>query len=348
MGSLVAAGALNRLGVDRVVAPVGSLPQPAEVLDASGPVRPYEFELAVDRLCLDATSFRNIRAGAGADPDRMAARIAEIVAGRGKMHNPETDSGGVALGTVTAVGGAFAAPPRIGDRVTSLCSLTLTPLRLDEVVHVDPDSAQVQVRGTAYVCERSPWGLLPQDMAPERAVEIYDVYGAASLTARLVPPSGVVYVLGCGHAGKLAMAAARDNMSDSVLVGVDVDAAAVARVRDAGLCDIGVVADLRTPVAALHAVAAAGAPPADLTVVVVNAPGCEAFSIMATRERGTVLFFSMATTFGTAALTADGMGHDVTMLIGSGYTPDVGQYAFDLVRRNLALRQALGFGPAER
>jgi L-erythro-3,5-diaminohexanoate dehydrogenase len=51
-----------------------------------------------------------------------------------------------------------------------------------------------------------------------------------------------------------------------------------------------------------------------------------------------VLFFSMATTFTTAALTADGMGHDVRMLVGSGYTPDVGAYALDLVRRVEALR----------
>ncbi|MEU0896732.1 hypothetical protein [Streptomyces massasporeus] len=45
----------GRLGVDRVISPAGALPQPAEVLDASGPVRPYEFEVEVHRLCLDAT-----------------------------------------------------------------------------------------------------------------------------------------------------------------------------------------------------------------------------------------------------------------------------------------------------
>ena len=86
------------LGVDRVLEPSGAFPQPAERLDASAPVRAREFELAVDRLCLDATSFENVRSGAGGDPARMAERVLEIVAARGKMHNPETDSGGVALG----------------------------------------------------------------------------------------------------------------------------------------------------------------------------------------------------------------------------------------------------------
>src|SRR5688572_16397415 len=126
------------LGVDRVLDPAGALPQPAARLDSSAPVRPLEFELAVDRLCLDATSFRSIRAGADADPERMAARVLEIVAARGKMHNPETDSGGVPLGTVAEVGAGYEDGPAVGGRVVGLASLTLTPLRLDEIVELDP------------------------------------------------------------------------------------------------------------------------------------------------------------------------------------------------------------------
>ena len=105
----------QQLGADRVIAPAGALPQPAERLDSCGPVRPYEFEVAVERLCLDSTSFRNIRERSGADPERMADRILEIVAARGKMHNPETDSGGVALGTVTDVGDRYGSPPGWGN-----------------------------------------------------------------------------------------------------------------------------------------------------------------------------------------------------------------------------------------
>jgi len=334
------------LGVDRVMRPIGSLPQPAEQLDPSAPMRAHEFEVAVERLCLDATSFREIRAAADAEPDRMAERILSVVAARGKMHNPVTDSGGVALGTVRAVGARFPDPPRVGDRVVPLASLTLVPLRLDSIVRVTPDSAQVEVSGTAYVCPSMPWGLVPADVDIPTAIELYDVYGAASHTARLAPPSGVVCVLGCGHAGKLAMAAARDRMDgESMVVAVDVDERALRRVREAGLCDVGVIADARQPVAALAALRDAGVPPADVTVVVVNATGCEPLSILATRRHGTVLFFSMATNFTTAALTADGMGHDVTMLIGSGYAPDTGSYAFDLLRRTPALRAALAADP---
>ena len=126
------------LGADRVLDPPGSLPQPAERLDPSGPVRPHELELAVERLCLDSTSFRNLRERAGGDPDLIARLIVEIVEARGKLHNPDTDSGGILVGAVAAIGERFGSPPELGARIATLGSLTLTPLRLEAVTRVDP------------------------------------------------------------------------------------------------------------------------------------------------------------------------------------------------------------------
>jgi L-erythro-3,5-diaminohexanoate dehydrogenase len=334
----------EELGVGRVVAPPHALPQPAERLDPRPPVREREFELAVERLCLDSTSFRSIRERAGADPVAMGERIAAIVAERGKMHNPETDSGGVLLGTVTAIGEGFEGAPAIGDRVVNLASLTLTPLRLDAVTAVDPHNAHVLVEGTAYVPQRAPWGLLPDDIPTTTAIELYDVYGAGSHTRDLAPEQGTVVVLGAGHGGKLALAAARDAMEGGTVVAVDVDAAAVDRVASLGLCDVGVVADLRDPLGALDAVTAAGVGPADLTVIVVSATGCEATAILLTAKGGRMLFYSMATSFQTAALTADGQSADVMMMIGNGFAPDAGSYALDLYRRTPALREAYSGG----
>jgi L-erythro-3,5-diaminohexanoate dehydrogenase len=333
------------LGIDRVLAPAGALPQPAERLDPSGPVRPREFEVAVDRLCLDATSFANVRAEAGGDPDAMTRRVLEITAARGKMHNPVTDSGGVALGTVTAVGAELHGGPEVGQRVVTLASLTLTPLRLDEVTELDPDSAQIAVRGWAYLPERAPWSPMPDDIPEATALEIFDVYAAASHTRALLPgPGRTVCVLGAGHAGKLALAAARDASAELAIVAVDSNPAAIDVVSRAGLCDVGVVADLRDPLAALEALDAAGAAPADLTVVVVSATGCEPAAIVLTAPGGILLFFSMATNFGTAALTADGMSSDLRMHIGHGYSADVGAYALDLYRSSAGFREAIGAG----
>ena len=189
----------RRFGCDRVIEPARSLPQSAARLEPSGPVRSHEFEIAVERLCLDSTSFRNIRERSGEDPDAMAHRIVEIVGFRGKMHNPETDSGGVALGTVTAVGDDFTDPPQVGDRIVTLASLTLTPLRIDQVTNLDPDLAQVEVSGTAYVNDSAPWGPLPDDLPLATALDVsdesvtltYELDDYLAQTMSIVPVDGV-------------------------------------------------------------------------------------------------------------------------------------------------------------
>ncbi len=78
--------------------------------------------------------------------------------------------------------------------------------------------------------------------------------------------------------------------------------------------------------------------PADVTVVCVDVPGCEGGAILATRDAGTVIFFSMATSFPAAALGAEGLAADVTMLIGNGYVPGHADLAVDLLRRNTDVR----------
>ena len=200
----------QRLGVDRVLDPPGSLPQPAARLDPSGPCRPHEIEVEVERLCLDSTSHREIRAAAGGDPDAMGARILQIVSERGKLHNPETDSGGVLTGTVSAVGAAVSARPEAGQRIVTLASLTLTPLRLEAIDRLDPDSPQVEVSGTAYVFDRAPWARdAGRPSASGRSGRFRRLRRRVA-RSRARPGAGTVTVLGAGHAGKMALAAARD------------------------------------------------------------------------------------------------------------------------------------------
>jgi L-erythro-3,5-diaminohexanoate dehydrogenase len=102
----------------------------------------------------------------------------------------------------------------------------------------------------------------------------------------------------------------------------------------AGLADRVVIADATDPLAVAGAVGA----PAELTVVCVDAPGAEHGAVLATADGGTVLFFSMATSFPAAALGAEGMAADVTMLIGNGYTPGHAELALRLYRENAGVR----------
>ena len=86
------------------------------------------------------------------------------------------------------------------------------------------------------------------------------------------------------------------------------------------------------------ALAAAVGEPVEVTVVCVDVPGCEGGAILATRAGGTVVFFSMATSFPAAALGAEGLAADVTMLVGNGYVPGHAEVALRLVREEPGVR----------
>jgi L-erythro-3,5-diaminohexanoate dehydrogenase len=111
------------------------------------------------------------------------------------------------------------------------------------------------------------------------------------------------------------------------------------RLRESGIADHVALADARDPVQVADAVTGALGGPADVTVVCVDVPGCEHGAILSTGAGGTVIFFSMATSFAAAALGAEGLAADVTMLIGNGFVPGHADLALDLIREEPALRR---------
>jgi L-erythro-3,5-diaminohexanoate dehydrogenase len=325
------------LGVHRVLEPAGVLPQAAHRLDADPTLGPDEVRIAVERLNLDAASFRQLTEAHGGDGDAVRAAVLEIVQSRGKMQNPVTGSGGMLIGTVDAVGEESPLDLVPGNRIATLVSLTLTPLRItDGLARWDGRSEQVPAQGTAILFARSIAAVLPTDLPDEVSLALLDVCGAPAATARAVESRSARTIVVLGAAGKsgcLSLAAARDSGATH-LVGVVRDDAEAAALTAAGLADEVVVADATDPLA----VAAAVREPADLTVVCVDAPGAEHGAILATAEGGAVVFFSMATSFSAAALGAEGMAADVTMLIGNGYTPGHAALALDLYRMNAGVR----------
>ena len=385
------------LGLHRVLDPPGVLPQAAWRLDPAPGIARDEVLVRVDRLNLDAASYRQLREEHGASsgdhsPDKIRAAVLDIIASRGKMQNPVTGSGGMLTGTVAAVGPDSPLGLTAGQRIATLVSLTLTPLVItDALVRWDGDSEQVPCEGHAILFARSIAAPLPDDLAPELALAVMDVCGAPALTQRIVrnwrpaasrsmmvdqkvrlsgpfdPPSRetgpVVLILGAaGKSGSLSAAAAAAAGAAKVIgvVPTEAEAALLREVsiaqstRSSGidcaidplpgpgsglapLVDEVVVADARDPVLLAEAVAQVGGP-ADVTVVCVDAPGCEGGAILATAQGGTVIFFSMATSFSAAALGAEGMAADVTMLIGNGYVPGHAELALRLIRTNPAVR----------
>ena len=325
-------------GLHRVLDKRPVLPQAAERLDPRPELWPDEVRIRVEKLNLDAASYRQLERKHGGDGERIRAEVLEIVATRGKMQNPETGSGGMLVGTVEEVGERSPLGLAVGDRVATLVSLSLTPLVIeDELARWDGHGEQVPCDGYAVLFGRSIAARLPDDLPASLALSVMDVCGAPALTARVVGEAMTVAVIGgAGKSGSMSLAAAR-RAGARLTIGVVPHQDEADLLERAGLADEVVVADARDPVALRDAVVKAGGP-ADVTVVCVDVPGCEGGAILATAEGGTVIFFSMATSFAAAALGAEGLAADVTMLVGNGYVPGHAAYALELLREDAGVR----------
>jgi len=329
----------SRLGLHRVIDPPGVLPQAAWRLDASPEIATDEVRIRVDRLNLDAASYRQLRETYAADPDKIRAAVLDIIATRGKMQNPVTGSGGMLTGTVEEAGPDSPLGLNPGERVATLVSLTLTPLVItDSLYRWDGRSEQIPCEGHAILFARSVAAVLPDDLPVPLSLAVMDVCGAPALTQRVVTGGSTVVIIGAaGKSGSLSAVAARRAGAGTVIGVVPTQAEASLLREHAGLVDEVVIADARDPVALSARVEAAGGP-ADVTVVCVDASGCEGGAILSTRQGGTVIFFSMATSFSAAALGAEGLAADVTMLVGNGYVPGHAELALDLIKATPTLR----------
>jgi L-erythro-3,5-diaminohexanoate dehydrogenase len=330
-------------GTHRGLVPPSALPQQARRVDNDF-TRLFQGEvlLAVETLNVDAASFAQMEATAhasGAEGDAIARDVAHMVvrtvADWGKQHNPVTGSGGMLLGRVLQTTPGRQDAMRPGDRIASLVSLSLTPLRIDRVRAVRRASAQIDIDGEAVLFASSPYAMLPSDLPERIALAALDVAGAAPQVARLVAPGQVVVVLGAGgKSGVLCVAEARRRGGPTAcIVGIETSERAAAELRDLARCDAVVSVDACDALAVRRAVlAATSGREADVTFSCVNVPGAEMAAILATRDRGVVYFFAMSTSFTRAALGAEGVGKDVDLFIGNGYARGHAEHTLAIVR----------------
>ena len=332
------------VGTHRVLAPAGALPQSAERLDTRREIWDDEVRVRVRRLNLDAASYRQLAekhtVDGLVDGEAVRDEVLTIVGERGKMQNPVTGSGGMLVGVVEEVGPASPLGLEAGQPVATLVSLTLTPLVIEDGLQEwDGLGEQVPTDGYAILFGQSIAAVLPDDLPEELSLAVMDVCGAPALTARVVEgydAPTVAVIGGAGKSGSLALAAAK-RAGARRTIGVVPHEQEATLLREAALADEVVVADARDPLALRVAVTGAGGP-ADVTVVCVDVPGCEGGAILSTAPRGTVIFFSMATSFSAAALGAEGLAADVTMLVGNGFVPGHAAYAIDLLRTSDGVR----------
>ena len=146
-------------------------------------------------------------------------------------------------------------------------------------------------------------------------------------------------ILGCGGKSGLLCSAAARRAGAGRVIGIERNEAATTGARRLGACDEILIADAADAVGVAAAATDAAGGEFDLAVSCVNVPDAEMAAILATRDGGLIYFFSMSTSFTKAALGAEGVSRDVTMIVGNGYAPGHAEATLELIRAESVLRE---------
>lgn len=331
-------------GTHRVISPKGVLPQPADKIDNTMVIYDNEILIDVQTLNVDSASFTQIEKQANGDLEEIKKIMMGHVAKQGKHKNPVTGSGGMLIGTIKEIGPALKGKTdlKVGDKIATLVSLSLTPLVIEKILEIRPDIDQVDIKGQAILFESGIYAILPKDMPENLALSVLDVAGAPAQAAKLVRPGDTVAVIGGGgKSGMLCLyeAKKRAGVTGKVIC-IGGSDKSTNRAKSLNLADAYFTADATDAVAMYNKVMEhTDGKLADLVINCVNIPNTEMASILACKDGGTVYFFSMATSFTQAALGAEGVGKDVNMIIGNGYSKGHAAIALQLMRESPELRK---------
>ena len=333
----------NKYGTHRVIEPHGVLTQAAWKID-NDMTKLYSNEIICDVISLniDSASFTQIEEACGGDEKKIGEMIMGIVAERGKQQNPVTGSGGMFIGRVAYIGEDLKDRDlKVGDKIASLVSLSLTPLKIDRIIAIHKDIDRVDIVGKAVLFESGIYAKLPDDMSETLALAALDVAGAPAQARKLPKEGDSVLILGAnGKSGVLCGYEAMKKVGPTGnVVGLVRNPKQVPALMELGVYHKVIVASATEPVAVLEAALEAnGGKEYDISICCVNQPNCEMSAILPVRDDGLVYFFSMATSFTKAALGAEGIGKDVNMIIGNGYTKDHAEITLNVLRENPKLR----------
>lgn len=341
-------------GTHRVIEPKGVLPQPADVIDNTMEIYDNEVLIDVKTLNIDSASFTEIVRrvcdgkkpadieGDAAEMDKVKAKMKDIVAKAGKHKNPWTGSGGMLIGTVKEIGPEYVGDLKVGDKIATLVSLSLTPLVIDEIHEMRPTIDQVDITGRAILFQSGIYAKLPDDMPEGLALSALDVAGAPAQAAKLVKPGDNVLVIGGG--GKSGLLCLYEAKKRAGVTGKVICAAGSQKSEDRAR-----KLDLANEYFHMDAADAVGmynkimeltdGKLCDVVINCVNIENTEMASILSCKDDGTVYFFSMATSFTKAALGAEGVGKDVNMIVGNGYTKGHAEITLQVLREHEGIKK---------
>ncbi|MDR2156484.1 MAG: sigma 54-interacting transcriptional regulator [Clostridiales Family XIII bacterium] len=315
-------------GAKRSVEPQNVLPTTAWRVDNSETIAAGELRVSLIKLMIEPTSFKQICAENNNDPDRIGARIMDIVSRRGKMHNPVTDTGGQLYGVVEEIGPAYenTAGIKVGDKIICNSSLASIPICVKSIGKIDMFFSSVEAQGYGIIFSKAPVVKKPDSIPSELLMYISNESGtlyhvskaAAGKRDFLIVGDQLITNLLFGRAiRKTAGQSARIICLVDKSAGVKVDKGeSLNRILRETFDEIHYVEILR-PVECIEALDLDGR--FDLAVNCADIPGGETINVVAAKNGGSVIFANIINNFGNALYMTEAISRDLDVRVANGY-----------------------------
>lgn len=334
------------MGIGRSLEPANSILHPAWKVDNDMTLRPGEILINVKIININLTSFNEIGDETEFDEMLFRKRIMDIIEQRGKLHNPITGTGGMLFGRVLKMDPQYKNlyHLKVGDDIISLTSLTVTPIRLDKIVSVDFKNAQLNVEGQCILFSDSPVIKMPTDLPLKTATSALDEAGAPTRAYSIIHPGDRVLIIGAsGKSGALVSYAAHKKLQNTgTIVGLVVHPSHRERLRACSFFDDVIVIDATDIPQVCHSpMLDRYISSFDVVINCVNKPGTELVTLIAAKKQGTVFFATLGSDYKLAALTAESMGKELTMIPYTGFMENHAEFTLSLLREYPTLHKFL-------
>ncbi len=331
---------MNTFGVERSLTPRRTFTPLAWELDNSSQLKPGEVRIALDKVHVEGTSFRQICQEAGNDEEQIKEKIKDIVIRRGKLHNPVTDTGGLFCGVIEEIDSKYNNVKGLkpGDEVICNSSLAGIPMYIDKINSIDKVYPQFDAEGYAISLPGMPIIKRPKDLPIDLLLFTFN-------------ESGTIYTVSKGAKDKKRFAVLANNVIMALIYGYTIKKSAG---DDA---EIYCVLDRNTPVALKGAGIEEikkkifteiryvnmmrpvdclknfeGTPQMDMVVNCADIPGAETISVMAAKSGGTVIFANFISNYNIALYVTEATSKDINIRCADGYLEKYDELDFEIVR----------------
>lgn len=330
------------LNMSRVLEPQQVLPTSAWRLDNNRNIFPDEIRLSLKSIHLEGTSFKQIRTEANDNEEQIKRKIIDIVIRRGKLHNPVTDTGGLAFGVIEQIGAEFDNPQgfKVGDEVLCNASLASIPMHIERIHSIDPVFHQIDADG--YMIANSKISLVRIDPGvPENLLMFaFDESGTLLRLHQKIQKSGDTRFLIVGN-----------SLITNILYGYTIRRAAGPNAEIVSIFDrktdlritggqvnalMGMIfneihyMDILKPLECMKRLERDSY--FDYSINCAEIPGAETINILAAKRGGTVLFANLINNLNIALYITESLTKPLEIQGAQGYLDDYDVYDLEMVR----------------